>query len=85
MNMDYTNGRSDEIKLILKNLATNGNGVGNGNTCLAIKLRLELEMINVILLVVKNGKLIKILNQLQNVPKINFQTFNQYNFILILK
>ena len=47
------NGRSDEIKLILKNLATNGNGVGNGNTCLAIKLRLELEMINVILLVVK--------------------------------
>ena len=27
------NGRSDEIKLILKNLATNGNGVGNGNTC----------------------------------------------------
>lgn len=77
------NGRSDEIKLILKNLATNGNGVGNGNTCLAIKLRLELgndqrDFISG----KKNGKLIKILNQLQNIPKINFQTFNQYNFYI---
>ena len=26
--------------------------------------------------------MIKILNQLQNVPKINFQTFNQYNFYI---
>ena len=77
------NGRSDEIKLILKNLATNGNDVGNGNTCLAIKLRLELgndqrDFISG----KKNGKLIKILNQLQNIPKINFQTFNQYNFYI---
>lgn len=74
------NGHCDEIKLILKNLVANGN---KGNICLAIKLRLELgndqrDFISG----KKNGKLIKILNQLQNIPKINFQNFNQYNFYI---
>ncbi|KAL6452995.1 KHD4 Ky domain-containing protein 4 [Candida maltosa Xu316] len=67
-------GRSDEFKYVLSQL------IGNS---MAIKLRLELgvqqrEFISG----KKNGKLIKILNQVQNVPKINFTSFNEYNFYI---
>ncbi|RCK64660.1 hypothetical protein Cantr_00027 [Candida viswanathii] len=67
-------GRSDEFKPILAQLASNS---------MAIKLRLEMGNDQRDFITgKKNGKLIKILNQLQNVPKINFATFNEYNFYI---
>ncbi|KAK6887135.1 K homology domain-containing protein 4 [Candida tropicalis] len=67
-------GRSDEFKPILAQLASNS---------MAIKLRLEMGNDQRDFITgKKNGKLIKILNQLQNIPKINFTAFNEYNFYI---
>lgn len=72
------NGSSVEIKQVLNQLSK--------VESLSVKLRLELSNSQRDFISgKKNGKLIKILNQLSQVPIIKFKPFNEYNFFIDLE
>ncbi|ODV78599.1 uncharacterized protein CANTADRAFT_52757 [Suhomyces tanzawaensis NRRL Y-17324] len=73
------NGQSHELKQILNQLSTSSSVTNSGTA----SLRLELDITQRDFISgKKNGKLIKILNQLGQLPIIKFKPFNEYNFFI---
>lgn len=79
------NGSNQEIKQILANLNSNYYFWGNVLGDFSIKLRIEISNDQKDFISgKKNGKVIKILNQLNSLAMVKYNPFNEYNFFIDL-